>query len=1366
MSGILLVPMCLDALHLKFGTAVAEAMVDFSRLPYFDSRRDVNPDIANLSESVVSQAFQNKNLFLKAGIHLHWALPDALTKESEEGIFPATPNRWLVTRRDNPNTSESWVVESDYLYPANVGFQEDSVTYPDMREPEDYSPRFRYLGRKIPLSQWQETDPEAEYLERLSAVGYGEPAFAAFYPNCRSVFGFHDPKYAGDTVIPEGLQYDVIGWYSDSKQNYLREFILSFKHSYQEDYNKEATIEEIIRAIKEDLQWKGVTLEHSDVVPQIICYARLTFKPPANYQGQPPLETANITLAVANTGTEALSAYLAETLDQSQKAIIEEQLEALQFSDSLENQQLDVGAKFQVMRHEVGFNAVSGGLLWTIRLEAKTTESDRVSSQATLHLPANIVSQIDTLNRRQEEYDAASAEINSRRKQLFSDWYKYMISTYPPEDSWDDYPDIDKVKFYIQTQALEPLQARLEATGELRLLQDRRGKLVGASASVSETASLASALADEINSLFAAVDAYNQQLASEAQADENAPPPPTYRLEAIASARYWEPTEPTVLMVGDAIKASQRHGQDSRLSEDGLLACETIAEITVPQLIAENFQTIFNRIGELDSAENQQPIGFHIWTEQPWNPFLLEWLVEVFPGANFGNKTAGDRNYGSNFITANYTLAEQDVDLSTKAAYRVTSPSAGEANRIPTDRDSNIYSGFSILTPHANLLLQNRIEEYLEKHDSDRETMTNPVYQVISDYEQRLQNQEPRNQQIENYLRQHIPKHYPEYTEAIAIDADPYLGKLQNIQTLKSWYEDHNLAVIPDPVFTAKGAQEHLKNLNALSQSLGGFNEALLMHKQTLQLEIEDPIGFDDYKIFTDAVREAVAGEIKSAPQPLDDFSPIRSGEMRIIDLQLVDTFGQVRNLDWQVEGEEYIITPETMKAEANNRIYLPPRFVQPIQFNFRWLSAKDENDQEMNNLAETNPICGWIIPNNLNGNLMIYSQQGQALGSINTNAEWDYAPGKLQIEPQQIPNLHLKKVVNTILTLGPEFLDHFLVVLNNALENIDPESFAQNQSLALLIGRPIAVVRASLNLEVQGLPAINQDWHIFRQEMQQLRPLAQRDTDNFTEVKFPIRIGEYQQLNDGVIGYWKEAENTEVEGNYEYENNIFYAQQSDSSESEYIETQFWDPSNNPEGAEESPINIIQSLNSPPQKVTMLIDPRGVVHATSGILPNKVIDIPAEQYAEVLANIKVTFLTSPILSDRDKLNLPLPTEPEYDWSWLEKRGTEWSEIFTKPILDRPIFLEYCPTEDGEACWQSLLEQGWLRTIENEPDQAEVVAKDERPPLTGNLTGLDSTIEEIFDLYKVSIEPVTTQATFASPQAIREGWLVLSKTRTN
>ena len=552
------------------------------------------------------------------------------------------------------------------------------------------------------------------------------------------------------------------------------------------------------------------------------------------------------------------------------------------------------------------------------------------------------------------------------------------------------------------------------------------------------------------------------------------------------------------------------------------------------------------------------------------------------------------------------------------------------------------------------------------------------------------------------------------------------------------------------------------------------------MHKQTLQLPIEDPIGFADYQSFTQEIEEAVAGEIKSAPQPLDDFNPIRSGEMRIIDLQLVDTFGQVRNLDWKVNSEEYVIKPESMKANKNNRILLTPRFVQPCRINFRWL-ANDQDNLETNDAPNTTPICGWILPNNLNGSLMIYDNQGQALGAININGEWDNAPGNTQLDTRMIggheipniSNIHLHKMVKTMITLGINFVRNFNRCLNNALNNIDPENFAQNQSLALLMGRPIAVVRTSVNLELQGLAAINQDWHIFRQEMQQMCSIEERDTDDLKDVKVPIRIGEYQQLNDGIIGYWKEQENAASETGYEYENNIFYAQQSDLNESENIETQFIDRETNPE-VEEGPINIIQSINSSPQTLTMLVDPRGVFHATSGILPSKVINIPPEHYNEALANIKVTFLTAPILTEQTKqgsINLPLPTEPDYDWVWLEKKGREnWSEILTIPVIEKTAFIEsYNSNKESEEnpepeeVWQKLLDQEWLRGLLFTENQAIIVSKDKRKTLTGDLENLDDLVNNIFDLSEIIINSVSSQATFSGSQEIREGWLVLSNT---
>ncbi len=70
--SMLLVPIHLDALRLNEELSVVDATADFRSLPYFDGARDVNPDNPNLSETVLSDPFENPNLPLKPGIHLHW----------------------------------------------------------------------------------------------------------------------------------------------------------------------------------------------------------------------------------------------------------------------------------------------------------------------------------------------------------------------------------------------------------------------------------------------------------------------------------------------------------------------------------------------------------------------------------------------------------------------------------------------------------------------------------------------------------------------------------------------------------------------------------------------------------------------------------------------------------------------------------------------------------------------------------------------------------------------------------------------------------------------------------------------------------------------------------------------------------------------------------------------------------------------------------------------------------------------------------------------------------------------------------------------------------------------------------------------
>jgi hypothetical protein len=1415
----------LDALVLAEDQMVVEAMADFSRLPYFDGTQDVNPDVANISEEIVSTPFENQNLPLKAGIHLHWSLPDALTRARyspdtpDKQDFPRVPNWWLVTRCNNNGVVEKeWIVESDYLYPeSDEDHSAMSVTIPYRR---GQSPQpFRYLGRSMELKD-SSPDAKDEYYPKLTAVGYGEPTFAAFYPNCHSVFGFYDPDYSANL---DERQYYVIGWYSDPAQDYLNEFIKA-------RVDKAVNNESLIKALEDDFKW---TLSPGDLklmlsLPgtqdfpaRMLCYARLV----VSKKAEDEKEDGPVTIAVGNTGTEALSAYLAETLAKQSDAkikkgatknIIEDQLEGLQLSPRLEHRQLDVGPKFLEARHEKGFTAAPGGSLWAIQPESTTTEAaDAGDADAGITLPDDMAHLLNAANDRQQEYDRAWQEIESLRKQLFSDWYKYMLCAYPPEDARDDYPNIDEVKSYVEVNVAS-LNNRIIEAGTLA--KDDRGKFKAANDGPT-LCSLAARLSEVINNLQASVDKHNEEtrlqqrlkelgfdrdgkLVEKAKAavtafqksrgltpdgtigpetrvalrqfvtgDKLTDANPSYRLKQISGPRYWQPTEPVLLIKGSIVEASERHGQDGRPS-DGLMVTQWLKNADLENLRKD--QDLRLRIRDKVSEIGRGPdsnFAFSQWTRQPWNPFLLEWEVEVFPLENKSNLDPVSGSYSSDFISDNYTLSENQVDLSFQ-------PSKGS-----TTRAANLYSGRSILTPHAGIQLTQQIEAYLSR--------SSWLFQSgdIVDAAALCKELKSGTGAISTYLRSkfakltsdllnaYTPPEQPTKQLVIALvnelnlrlkdsefpgrDAAGGSSNATNELSIAELMRANRIALenaytqsIAQTSTDTRQAYDNIRKaydiltaqgFNCLSQSLGGFNEALLMHKQTLQLAISDPLGFDDYQTFAASVRDAVSNSIYSAPEPLNDFNPLRSGAMTILRLRLVDTFGQIKDLD-----VTKVITSEPMNSSVDDfHVSLAPRLVQPARINFRWLAAEGD-EQEMNDHPATTPICGWMLTNNLDNSLMIYDNRGKALGALVLKDEkqsqpaWEPAPGSPEAvkEIAKIANPHLQKMVNTIQKCGVNFLKDFISAVDNALENIEPENFAQHQDIALLMGYPLALVRAALNLELQGLPAVHQGWNDLRQDMQR----ETRNDNGFSQVQFPIRIGEYKQFNDGVVGYWKEKGN-------DYEGDVFYAPQSDEEveiTDSYLKTHRTDS-----------MTIFQSVKSEPQILSLLLDPRGLVHATSGVMPAKAIGIPPDQYAAALRSIEITFLSTPILTDVGKIHLSLPTEAGYKWSWLQQdEQGAWTEISSRGIVQRGAFDRF--KSDADSIWAELIEQGWIELInKKDTTRASVTAKDKRgnQSLADSLKDKVAEIEDILD--RTHIGPINPGAKFSGPQEIREGWLKLS-----
>lgn len=1184
MARLLAVPLRLDALRLLSPQSVVEARADFTRMPYWDGQREVNPDVANISEALVSYPFQDRALTLPAGVHLHWALPDALTRGTRktpkdyphEMLFPAVPDRWLVIRSGGGGAPRQWIVESDYLHPDKDVLPESggtslrSIAIPFPADRKLGQRPFRYLGRVLERGE-PPSGPAPEHLTtkgyRLTTVGYqaepgmtqvpagggwGDPTFAALYPNCLSVFGFHDAEPPAEMT---GVKYEVIGWFSVLSHDclgteaYVKALAAARKNLEAQD--KPPSDADLLAAtLTEAFGWK---LEGAPPhFPERTIFHASIKMDESTEAALPP--SGRVTVAIGNTVTEALSAQLArlkvkdgkpnaqegrplaEALGKKPEEL-EAQLEALHLADRIDHLTFDIEPKFQHARHDRAFSAVPGETIWTLRVPSKPSADSTSPAQSAppAHadaLPEELASALNQLNLAQRDYDRARDELDSAQKQLFADWYKYMLCAYPPDDARDEYLDIDEVRYFIQKNGLDDIENRRRVYAQAGQALDARRL---------------------------AVEQKLQALKSPAV------------LQSRPGLRYYRPHEPVLLIAGDGLHMTDRYGQStpprcSVLESDGttdiILSIDAIRD-------------------KLEQGSANPPGA--------WHPFALDWRVELRPLKAGNNLAPDDRAYAAGFIVDHYKLDDERGDLRLKRQGEI-------------ERAASIYSGSSLLTPHARLKLQDRIAAFLSRR-------------------------------------------FPDWKTA-GPSPDPVVETMRQVARIIDQEEFH-----------------------VLGQALNGFNEALLMHKQTLQLPLGEPLGFDDARTFTKRVHDAVGQNTYVAPQPLDDFHPIRTGGFQVLDLRLVDTFGRVRDLT-----VDQWVAPETMPAsDVPGFLSLPPRLVQPARLLFRWLSASSlaaRDEMETNSHPASTPICGWLLPNHLDQSLMVYSAAGQAQGAITQEGRWESAPGGRELQVDELPE-HLQELVKHVMALKAKGrLPAFLQDLETALENTHPANTSQHEALALLMGRPIAVVRARLKLELRGLPALNQSWDAFRSDVSAyLRnedagrtERLTRKSDGVEKVRFSIRLGDRRQLNDGLLGYWIEYET------------------SGSRYSTYYSSK--KPVN---PLVESPV-IERSVDDGDMTVTMLVDPHGPVHLTSGILPAEALELPPEHYAAALRAIEVTFLTAPVLSPASRVALPLPAEAEHAWSWVSRHGGSWAA---------PAELGPVSTQAG---WDEPLEihDGWLK----------------------------------------------------------------------
>lgn len=361
-----LLPLQINALHLKKSEQIIGQDIRFENIPWMNTEKDVfeNPNTPLETNSIIPRPFSYDNaIYLEKGVHLHFVLPTYFKKFDDKGNLPAALNRWYIKKE---MTGEEWIIESDCIWNVNDPDLDKhaTCTFVEGEAGKDFN--FHYVGRKYSLGDWEKRPQHTNYLKDLTALGWGSMSFDVHYPNCRSVFGFHDE----DGKI--GDAYSIVGWVDGNSS------LPIVAGNFQITNNKNTSTE----------------------------------------------SKEKFSIAIANTLPETLTALIVEDINTSENLMdrlkLEEQIESLLNFDALNDQKLDWVPRLRHSLHEKQFNRTEGLVEWYFELndipgilEGKIFE---------------IIKEISLveLNNKQLKLDTERQTFYSQLENLYNQWSNYQ----------------------------------------------------------------------------------------------------------------------------------------------------------------------------------------------------------------------------------------------------------------------------------------------------------------------------------------------------------------------------------------------------------------------------------------------------------------------------------------------------------------------------------------------------------------------------------------------------------------------------------------------------------------------------------------------------------------------------------------------------------------------------------------------------------------------------------------------------------------------------------------------------------------------------------------------------------------------------
>jgi hypothetical protein len=1217
----------------------------------------------------------------KPGVYLHWALPDALTRGTGTAAggdvtFPAVPDRWLVIRLSSGTASarravSGWVIEA--------GDEQPNV---------------------VPLDSWTESvDPESTTVpgqEPLTALGHGDTAWSAYFDNVEGRLGFYDDLSQLGGLGKHGevqgpLAYLVCGWHSRLVDDPIGENLTSptqfearldalgwevnpadveAAFVYAQDRVKAAVSVGLVaregrfavqtdaaagkkivadgvfgetstrltdqgvpalgRWLARTVSWPQLTLYHGAVVGLGWPEEGLPVAPDGllgGVVGGPPDPSA-VTVTIGNTLTEALAARLAANQGSPDEARI---LEAVLLGGTDELDLPDSAARIDSRLHAGGFAGLPGG------------EVTEPVTQTASTKPSSVVP------------DPSKTDPGVFRGRTGGGRPSVLLDT----------SHVDGV--LVAGTAPTPI-----AHGSPRIGIGAMDKVLQAIKTVEQVT-------------VKVPPAPNAEPATETIAVKRALP------------RFFVPADPVFLIEGGG--RAFKHGFDGMYAETHKLVCRlsghTVTALA-PRRLAGLPGTGIRGQDLLDRAVDHG--GVPVECDD-----LVRELALLDPGSA---PVAATSRFGAN-------PRFDEAALNQAAEVFAVEQTAWQIGRDDRRDIAPLLaaSGFAGTLPAAIAVALPKIPWVPLHLDWEVELYSSPAF---ADW------------QLEEIDFDAVPTSLPAADEAgtrtlrgralLGGGAAQVAAATVRDVLEKAQQSAGSVSLTPGSThaFHSQAGLEMVAQITAMAstQLQRAAGEADLDHIADELEKMDVLVGAMDR--FNSLLRAGFVAD--GVAKPADgtvpaDFWPLRAGFLKVTRLRLVDCFGQTLDLAGSSVTEpakpELIMRTEPLTVEDRaDLVELAPRFTAPTRLWFRFVSAVDDATEAND---ATSPVCGFVLPNHLDGDLQFHSGDGVGLGAVRFDGGrgeiggavpgagivWEDSPGQptnLGSSPSgTIRNRHLAGIAQGLLDWGvvdatPDApavdtaLSSLLRIVDSALWSVDPFGHIGEEHLALLVGHPIAVLRAMIRVEVD-------------------EPVT---PDLVRGIRVPVRIGALAHWQDGLLGYFvgddyrtlhlpdpAAADFARPIGPHEGFNG------QASATSDYY-TNFATDLGVVAQAGATPVDhpyvdLSGVLWVQPQQdvwLTLLMEPHSVVHATTGFLPRKEIGMRRSWVAPGLSRLAPVFRFGPVLVDPKLIRMPVAADIRGTWSWNHRAdATTWAE---DPIVNSTGDARIPPDpSEGQEGWLKL-----------------------------------------------------------------------------